>query len=139
MKKKNQIIRFNWETELQYKYRLETGEIFGSVGVILGNLEAIQKQDPEKITIVESLRKLKNKLNSLIVPEMYTNIHELITNCINCYYDASKKLVESLKIKDTALAIQAGRLIEKGTCWMKIAKAEIFEIVEKKEKENFKN
>lgn len=138
MKKKENIIRFKWETQLQYNYRVETGVIISSVGEILGNLEKIQKQNPKEIKIIEELNKLKNKLNNLVVPELYTKIQRHLISCIDSYCSASKKLVDGLKTKDVALTTQSGRLIEKGTCYMKIAKIDIFDIVEIQENRHSK-
>jgi len=133
MKKQEQIIRFQWETQLQYDYRVETGKVIKNAGVILGNLEKVQKQDPKEIIIINEFNKLNNRLNNLIVPELYTEIHDYLTKCMNNYYKASEKLVNGLKTKDSALAIQAGQLIKKGTCFMEISKLEIFEIVQQQE------
>lgn len=127
--------RLKWESTIEYRYRIATGEIIKDTAKLLSSLEKVKSQKIEKITIVDDFRKLQNKTKHLIVPEVYTLVNDYFYKCIENYYIASEYFVKSIKMQDAAFAIKSGRFVQKGNLFMELAKIEIYEKVEIKESE----
>ena len=131
MKKSEQVERLDWETENQFNYRVETGRIIFSIGEILSSISKIKYQKENVINLYDELKKLKNKLIKLIVPEIYTKVHEYLVNCLKSYIKGSCFLKDGVNLKDSTLTYKAGRYIKEGNAWMEIAKTRIWEEIEK--------
>lgn len=126
----NDIVKIEWETVNEYNYRIGTGRIIKETAKSLDKVTKFQKSSYEKIKGFNDFTRLKNKLNELIVPEIYNNIHDYLINMNESYYKASNQLILSIKDQCSVSAYKAGRFILKGNAWMEIAKAEIHEVIE---------
>lgn len=131
------IEKLEWESERDYKYRIETGKIIKIAGNLLSSIEEFAKDNDKKklVEMKETLRKQKNRLTGLVIPEKYTKVHEYLVNCFNSYVKASDFLVEGVKIKDTVLTYKAGRYIKEGNAWIELSKIRIWESIEKATKD----
>lgn len=138
MKFKNEekIKKLNWESDMEYKYRIETGRIIAVTGQILTQIGVIAKT-PNKMFggVTSQLKIQRNKLNNLFTPERYTIVQEFLVNCLNAYTKAGNLLEEGMKNNDSQSTYKSGRYIQEGNCWMELSKIRIWEAIEKAIKE----
>jgi hypothetical protein len=130
-KKIGAFSRLSWETQIDYNYRVKTGEIIFKVGDILNKIAEIAKKGTNYQGFSEQLIKENHKLMSLSVPEKYSEAQKLLKKMLNCYIFASKLFEKGIKDKDKDILYRTGRYLKEGNSWMEIAKIRIWEIVEK--------
>lgn len=123
--------QMEWESNLEYNYRIETGKIIVNIAKNLGRIEKISKSKDKDFSIYsENLKKQKNYLNNLLVPERYYIAQGYLLKSINAYVLSGNFLEDGVNENDVTLTYKASRYIKEGTAWMEIAKIRIWEAVE---------
>jgi hypothetical protein len=134
--KKEDSKKMEWESVNEYQYRIKVHDVMTRVSQTLGSLESLKTNfNFNCVGLQDSIKKALNEIRSIPVPEMYTESHKVILNCIQAYRHAMDLLVDGIAKKDAPLTYKAGRYIHEGNAWMVIAKTRIWEEVEKKEGE----
>lgn len=136
---KDEIKRLNWETENEFKYRKETGEIVFNIGKILNTIGAITQSKKKDMSVIkEELKKQYNWLNRLVIPNRYVTVHIYLLDCLKAYVKSSDFLEDGIKNNESNLIYKSGRYINEGNAWMELAKIRIWESIEKAILENNK-
>lgn len=143
MMENKEIVRLKWETNLEYTYRIETGELVFSLGKILKNIEnvsktrgsSVTKEEKEKTNLIvkeekENIKKQLNKLNRIIIPERYLAVQDYLLNCIKSYIKAFEFIEIGFVKDDPVIIYKGGRYIKEGNAWMELAKIKIWESIE---------
>jgi hypothetical protein len=121
--------RFPWESQCEYDYRKETGEITADIGKAMRSMEEVVKSGNLDYTkIKEVIDKCHKKVKYMVSPSMYDDAHKYLQEATTAYARAMELL--AAKEKDPKGIYKAGRLINEGTCFIKITKSRIFESVE---------
>lgn len=135
--KKEDSKKMEWESVNEYQYRMKVHDVITRVSLALGSLEGLKTDFNFNCAgLQESIKKALNEIRSIPVPEIYTESHKVILNCIKSYRRAMDLLIDGIAKKDAPTTYKAGRYIHEGNAWMVIAKTRIWEEVEKKEGEN---
>lgn len=131
----DKIKKLEWENDKDYDYRLNTGEIIFVVASILVEIGTIEKNQ-EKFTeqkfreIKEKIKKQKNKLLSLIVPNKYTKVQNFLIETIQSYSKGIIALENGVLTKNSQMTYRASRYIREGNAWFELAKIRIWESIE---------
>lgn len=126
------IEKYDWETELDFQYRIETGKVIQISGNILAQIGVIANTVNKDFTgCYSQMRRQLKVLSNLKVPQKYEKTQENLLNCVNAYLKAFNFLVAGMKEDDVNNTYKSGRYIKEGNAWMEIAKVRIFEAIEK--------
>lgn len=150
MNNKNQekIIPFKWETDFEFKYRIEDNKIIVSIRKLLYLLD---EKNPDYRELLIEINSIKRKYSYIICPEIYKETNNLTKQAIEYYLKGFQLLYDNLINKTTykkdgtsAAVVKASKMIETGNHFISIIIVKEFENFEEqqakylKEKENKK-
>ena len=138
--KKAERIKFRWESEVEYNYRNVISKVSGKVGQVLRDIDEISKQEkPDYAPVKEEVRKNKNEVKRLLVPECYQLTNDMLLEGYDYYLRAFDILIFEFIVNNDKVNInkinKAATFIEAGNSFMNIVACKNFELFEKQQAE----
>jgi hypothetical protein len=144
----NKSIKFKWESDAEYKYRRTMYLISANISKLLATLGEYDKQtNPNYYPCLNKIKSEHGRLKNLKVPDLYDEIHRLLSQGYDYYEMSFFVLIDAFKTKlivganDNKLAgkvAKAASFIETGNAFTKIVNTKLFEILERKQEEYLK-
>jgi hypothetical protein len=145
----NESIKFKWESDIEYKYRRTMYLISANISGLLATLGEYDKQtNPNYQPCLNKVKSEHGRLKNLKVPDLYNEIHKLLSQGYDYYEKAFYVLIDTFKMKlivganDNKLAgkvAKAATFIETGNAFTKIVNTKLFETLERKQEEYLKS
>lgn len=145
--KKNEVVKFRWEDDKQYNYRITVSNLSGNVSKALNKLEELAvKANPNYMIVLEPIKSLYGKFVKLDTPEIYQNFHSTYREGIEYYIKGLELLVKTfrekiekgLSNKDKIIiskAVKASTLMRAGAAFFEISSIKNMELFDKQQEE----
>ena len=135
--------KYDWESDIEFKYRIGTTKISKVIGICLKQINSIPNmKENENILkvvreVIDQLKKEKNSLKRLVVPGAFEKPNNYFLDCFNHYIKACELIIEGyVNVEDEAkyktLVFKSTREFEAGNSNMNLTNYHLVNIVESK-------
>lgn len=145
--KESNIVKFKWEKDHEYNYRINVSKLSINVSNILNTFVSLANQaNPNYLPALNSMQSIYGEYTKLIEPDIYFEFHTVYRQGLEYYIKGLTLLVSTFREKkekklannDKGLiskVVKASTLIDAAACYLKISNVKNMELFEKQQKE----
>jgi hypothetical protein len=118
----NDILKFKWESDFEWEYRMKIHEISLKIVDFL-NMANIKNTNEDYKRIYKGISNQLDKLYLINVPENYVDTYNNLVEGVK-HYLSGYQIMLDIDLKDkknSSKIVKAGQFIEIGTCYCKIS------------------